>query len=97
MLQIEYIVEGEHHTMKTRTPDTGVLVIHISNIAALPFLTLRGRSISQCLLLESLKYLIAALVALRAGIDYCMYQAQLVGTLGTGRVHVMNQIGRAHV
>ena len=92
MLQIEYIVEGEHHTMKTRTPDTGVLVIHISNIAALPFLTLRGRSISQCLLLESLKCLIAALVALRTGVDYCMYQAQLVRTLGTWGVGLFHRV-----
>ena len=92
MSLIEYIANAGHDTMKTRTPNTGVLVIHVSNSTALPFPMLRGRAISQRLLLESLKRLIAALVALRAGIDYCMYQAQLVGTLGTGRVHVMNQL-----
>ena len=92
MSLIEYIVEGEHHTMKTRTPNTGVLVIHVSNSTALPFPMLRGRAISQRLLLESLERLIAALLALRTRIDYRMYQAQLVRTLGAWRVYVMNQL-----
>ena len=92
MSLIEYIVEGEHHTMKTRTPNTGVLVIHVSNSTALPFPMLRGRAISQRLLLESLERLIAVRFALRTGVDYRMYQAQLVWTLGTWRFHVMNQL-----
>ena len=87
MSVIEYIAEGEHHTMKTRTPATDVLV----NIILFAFFT-RDRAISRCLLLESLKRLIAILFALRTGVDYCMYQAQLVRTLGTWRVHVMNQL-----
>ena len=87
MSVIEYIAEGEHHTMKTRTPATGVLV----NIILFAFFT-RDRAISRCLLLESLKRLIAVLFALRTGVDYCMYQAQLVRTLGTWRFHVMNQL-----
>ncbi len=87
MSVIEYIAEGEHHTMKTRTPATDVLV----NIILFAFFT-RDRAISRCLLLESLKRLIAVLFALRTGVDYCMYQAQLVRTLGTWRVHVMNQL-----
>lgn len=53
---------------------------------------LRGRAISQRLLLESLERLIAALLALRTRIDYRMYQAQLVRTLGAWRVYVMNQL-----
>lgn len=87
MSVIEYIAEGEHHTMKTRTPATDVLV----NIILFAFFT-RDRAISRCLLLESLKRLIAVRFALRTGVDYCMYQAQLVRTLGTWRVHVMNQL-----
>lgn len=79
MSLIEYIADAEHDTMKTRTPATGVLV----NIILFAFFT-RDRAISRCLLLESLKRLIAILFALRAGVDYRMYQAQLVGTLSTG-------------
>lgn len=59
---------------------------------ALPFPMLRGRAISQRLLLESLKRLIAVRFALRTGVDYRMYQAQLVRTLGAWRVYVMNQL-----
>ena len=92
MSLVEYIVEGEHHTMKTRTPNTGVLVIHVSNSTALPFPMLRGRAISQRLLLESLKRLIAVRFALRTGVDYCMYQAQLVRTLGTWGVGLFHRV-----
>ena len=92
MSLIEYIVEGEHHTMKTRTPNTGVLVIHVSNSTALPFPMLRGRAISQRLLLESLKRLIAILFALRAGVDYRMYQPQLVGTPIARGLYLVEQI-----
>lgn len=32
MSLIEYIADAEYDTMKTRTPATGVLVIHVPNI-----------------------------------------------------------------
>ena len=44
MSVIEYIAEGEHHTMKTRTPNTGVLVIQVSNIYSLTFSHAQGTS-----------------------------------------------------
>ena len=87
VLQVEYIANAGHDAMKTRTPATGVLV----NIILFAFFT-RDRAISRCLLLESLKRLIAVRFALRTGVDYCMYQTQLIRTLGTWRVHVMNQL-----
>ena len=78
VLQVEYIANAGHDAMKTRTPATGVLV----NIILFAFFT-RDRAISRCLLLESLKRLIAVRFALRTGVDYCMYQTQLIRTLGT--------------
>ena len=53
---------------------------------------LRGRAISQRLLLESLKRLIAVSFALRTGVDYRMYQAQLVGTLIARGLYLVEQI-----
>lgn len=53
---------------------------------------LRGRAISQRLLLESLERLIAVRFALRTGVDYCMYQAQLVRTLGTWGVGLFHRV-----
>jgi len=53
---------------------------------------LRGRAISQRLLLESLKRLIAVRFALRTGVDYRMYQAQLVGTLIARGLYLVEQI-----
>ena len=76
MSLIEYIANAGHNTMKTRTPGTGVLVCIILFV----FFS-SDWVVSRCLLLESFKRLVAVLFALRAGVDYCMYQAQLVGTL----------------
>ena len=87
VLQVEYIANAGHDAMKTRTPATGVLV----NIILFAFFT-RDRAISRCLLLESCKRLIAILFALGTRVDYRMYQAQLVRTLGAWRVYVMNQL-----
>ena len=87
VLQVEYIANAGHDAMKTRTPATGVLV----NIILFAFFT-RDRAISRCLLLESLKRLIAVRFALRTGVDYCMYQAQLVRTLGTWGVGLFHRV-----
>lgn len=73
--------------MKTRTPAIGVLV----SIILFVFSVVRW-IILQHLFLESIIRLIAILFALRAGIDYRLYQAQFVRTLGTWRFHVMNQL-----
>ena len=87
MLQVEYIANAGHDAMKTRTPATGVLV----NIILFAFFT-RDRAISRCLLLESLKRLIAVRFALRTGVDYRMYQPQLVGTLIARGLYLVEQI-----
>ena len=87
MLQVEYIANARHDAMKTRTPATGVLV----NIILFAFFT-RDRAISRCLLLESLKRLIAVRFALRTGVDYRMYQPQLVGTLIARGLYLVEQI-----
>ena len=50
------------------------------------------RVVSQRLLLESLKRLIAVRFALRTGIDYRMYQPQLVGTLIARGLYLVEQI-----
>lgn len=64
MSLVEYIVEGEYHAMKTKTPAVGVLV----SIILFVFFS-RGQVVSRCLLLESFKHLVAVLLALRAGVD----------------------------
>ena len=87
VLQVEYIANAGHDAMKTRTPAIGVLV----SIILFVFSVVRW-IILQHLFLESLKRLIAVRFALRTGVDYCMYQTQLIRTLGTWRVHVMNQL-----
>ena len=87
VLQVEYIANAGHDAMKTRTPATGVLV----NIILFAFFT-RDRAISRCLLLESLKRLIAVRFALRTGVDYRMYQPQLVGTLIARGLYLVEQI-----
>ena len=53
---------------------------------------LRGRASSYRLLLESLKRLIAILFALGTGVDYRMYQPQLVGTLIARGLYLVEQI-----
>lgn len=87
MSLIEYIADAGYDTIKTRTPATGVLV----NIILFTFFS-RKRAISRCLHLESFKCLVAVLLAVRARVDYCMYQAHLVGTLIARGLYLMDQL-----